>query len=96
MFMNQLLDYPFVALILGLKIYEFMIFIYILSSWVGGLPRNKFGFFIVDLMRPVMRIVRIVPHKIGIIDISPLYAIFLVEMIRNLVFLLYQNISMIK
>jgi len=64
------------------QIYEFILFIYIIASWFGGLPRNKFGYFITDLVKPILQFVKQVPHRFGIIDLSPIYAFVLINFLR--------------
>lgn len=70
---------------IAFDLYGFLLLVYIVSSWLGGLPRNSFGYFIRDILKPLLQIVRKIPHRIGPIDISVIYAIFALEIIRTVV-----------
>jgi YggT family protein len=69
-------------LLIGLSIYQFVIFISIIASWFGGLPKNQIGDFIRDIIRPIMEFVKRVPHHLGPLDLSPLYAFFLIDICK--------------
>ena len=84
-------QYIFEFLLWSLKLYQFLLLVFVFSSWVGGLPRNKIGFFVIDMVAPLLRFVKKIPHKFGMIDISPIYAILLVGFARSLVETLYLN-----
>lgn len=72
-------------LLIGLEIYQFLILLYVLSSWFGGLPKNRFGDFIRDLIAPIMNLAKRIPHHLGPIDLSPIYAFLLVGFAKILV-----------
>ena len=69
-------------LMIALRIYEYVLFLYILASWFGGLPKGTIGDFVRDLVRPILKICKQVPHTVGPVDISPIYAFILIGIIR--------------
>ncbi|MBT4936521.1 YggT family protein [Candidatus Peregrinibacteria bacterium] len=76
-------------LLIGLEIYQFLILLYVLSSWFGGLPKNRFGDFIRELIAPIMKLAKKIPHHIGPIDLSPIYAFLIVGFAKFLVISLF-------
>ena len=89
--MLELKTLIFDFLMIGLEIYQFLILLSVLASWFGGLPRNGFGDFIREMITPIMQLARKIPHKIGPIDISPIYAFFLVGFAKMLVIMAFQG-----
>jgi YggT family protein len=70
-----------------LRILNFAVFARVIFSWLPHFHRdhNRFFAFLYDITEPVFTIVKIIPHKIGMIDISPLYAFFLLQILMYLV-----------
>jgi uncharacterized protein YggT (Ycf19 family) len=68
----------------GLKIIQFLILIYVVASWFGGLPKNKIGHFIYELVIPVLKQFKKIPHIFSGIDVSPIYAFFALEICQFL------------
>ena len=67
-----------------LDLYMWVVIIRALLSWVRPDPRNPIVRFINGLVDPVAyRISRIVPTRIGMVDISPLILIALIWFARN-------------
>jgi YggT family protein len=65
----------------------YLIFARVILSWfsMGRAPSSgKISAFIRDVTEPFFRIVRMLPHKIGMIDLSPLIALFGVNIITYL------------
>ena len=64
-------------------IYSFMIIIYILMSWIPALQESKFGEILAKFVEPYLGIFRRFIPPIGMIDISPIVAIFLLNFIQQ-------------
>lgn len=64
-------------------IYSFMIIIYILMSWIPALQESKFGEILAKFVEPYLSIFRRFIPPIGMIDISPIVAIFLLSFIQQ-------------
>ncbi len=65
------------------NIYLFMIFIKIVSSWIPELAQTRFMHFISFFVDPYLNIFRSVIPPLGMIDISPIVAIFALQFIEN-------------
>jgi YggT family protein len=58
------------------------IFVRALLSWIPNLdPRNPFVMFIIQITEPVLAPVRAVVPRIGMIDLSPMIAIIVLQII---------------
>lgn len=73
-------------------IYSFMIIIYILMSWIPSLQESKFGEILAKFVEPYLGIFRRFIPPIGMIDISPIVAIFLLSFIQQGVLIVLQYI----
>ena len=73
-------------------IYQFTIFAYILMSWIPALQQSGFGEFIGKIVEPYLGIFRKFIPPIGMIDISPIIALFALNFIRNGLLIVIQNI----
>lgn len=63
-------------------IYQFMIFGYILMSWIPALQQSAIGEILGKLVEPYLSIFRKFIPPIGMIDISPIIALFALGYIR--------------
>lgn len=68
-----------------LKLYQLVILVRALLSWVSPDPRNPIVRFLVAVTEPVLTPLRrlIPPQKLGGIDLSPLLAILILEFVKN-------------
>ena len=60
----------------------------IIISWLSmgqRRPTGKFAYFLYDVTEPFLNIARKIPHRIGMIDISPIIAIFSIEILTSLI-----------
>ena len=73
-------------------IYQFMIFGYILMSWIPSLQQSAIGEFLGTLVEPYLGIFRKIIPPIGMIDISPIIALFALQYIKIGLFIVIQNI----
>jgi YggT family protein len=60
-----------------------MIFIRILSSWIPELAQTRFMHFISFFVDPYLNIFRSIIPPLGMIDISPIVAIFALQFIES-------------
>jgi uncharacterized protein YggT (Ycf19 family) len=65
------------------RAYYWLIFIYVLMSWVPPVRDSKFGSIISAIVEPYLSIFRKIIPPIGGIDLSPLLAIFLYNMLTK-------------
>ncbi|UTR10396.1 YggT family protein [Evansella sp. LMS18] len=64
-------------------IYYFMMFVYIISSWIPAMRESKFVQMIAQLVEPYLNIFRKIIPPLGMIDISPLIGIILFRFISD-------------
>lgn len=63
-------------LLLALEVYSYMIIVYILMSWFPNARESTLGQFLGSLVEPYLGPFRKLIPPLGIIDISPVVAIF--------------------
>lgn len=68
--------------------YYVLIFVRIILSWVRHNPYQPIFRFIYEITEPYLRIFRRIVPAIGVIDISPIVALFALQFIKMLVFYL--------
>jgi len=69
-----------------LDIYSLIIFVRIILSWVHPDPFNPVVRFIYSITDPLLNpIRRIIPPLGGMIDLSPLILVLLIELLKNLI-----------
>lgn len=75
---------------LVLQGYTLVIFVYILMSWVPGARDSQFGYFLSRITEPYLEQFRKIIPPIGMIDISPIVAIIVLQLAgRGLIELMY-------
>jgi len=77
------------------NIMSYAIFVRIILSWVnmGGMRKpGKFTYFIHDITEPILRLAKRLPHRIGMLDLSPFTAMLLINI---LVYVLAKLITLI-
>lgn len=79
------------SLLLNLfDLYQFAIIAYILMSWFPGARQSSIGQFIAAIVEPYLQTFRQIIPPIGMLDISPIVAIFVLNFARRgLVYLLF-------
>jgi len=83
-----------VLLISGaITIYSYALIIYILMSWLPGARESQFGEFLGRLCEPYLEQFRKFIPPIGMIDISPIAGILVLQMARYGVFELFRMIG---
>ncbi|MBU6145989.1 MAG: YggT family protein [Paenibacillaceae bacterium] len=69
---------------LAYNIYFFMIIVYILLSWLPNAQSSAIGQWIAKLVEPYLSIFRrFIPPIGGVIDLSPIVAIFCLYLIKS-------------
>ena len=88
------MDFITIQLILGnlVSIYRFMIFGYILMSWIPSVQQSSVGEILGKLVEPYLGIFRKIIPPIGMIDISPIIALFALHYIYLGLLIVIQNI----
>ncbi|GEP19705.1 YggT family protein [Pediococcus argentinicus] len=65
-----------------IQIYMFLIFIWILMSWLPGAYQSRFGQILTRICDPYMSQFRFIPPVMGI-DFSPILAILVLDLCMN-------------
>jgi len=77
---------------LAFTVYSFMLVAYVLLSWVPAAQSSAFGRFLERLCEPYLGLFRKIIPPIGMIDISPIVAIFMLNFIKNGLFIVLQKL----
>lgn len=67
----------------AIQIYSILLVIYILMSWVPSTRETKFGQFLAKITEPYLGFFRKFIPPLGMIDISPIAAIFALQFIEK-------------
>lgn len=73
---------------MAVTIYTYALFIYILMSWIPGARESSIGDFFARICEPYLEQFRKIIPPIGMIDISPIVAIFVLHLAKIGVFAL--------
>lgn len=66
--------------------YYYAIFAYILMSWVPQIRNTFIGEFLTAICEPFLKLFRKIIPPVGMLDISPIAAVFALGLIQRLVF----------
>lgn len=66
--------------------YYYAIFAYILMSWVPQIRNTFIGDFLTAICEPFLKLFRKIIPPVGMLDISPIAAVFALGLIQRLVF----------
>ena len=66
--------------------YYYAIFAYILMSWVPQIRNTFIGEFLTAICEPFLKLLRKIIPPVGMLDISPIAAVFALGLIQRLVF----------
>lgn len=83
----------FSILDLAIVIYSYALLIYILMSWFPGARESAFGNFLGGMCEPYLEQFRKFIPPLGMIDLSPLAAIFVLFLARSGLLALFQMIG---
>lgn len=67
----------------GLEIYSFALIIFIFMSWFPGSRETAIGRFLTNICEPFLEPFRKIIPPLGMIDLSPLVAIFVLFLARD-------------
>lgn len=81
--MAVLLYKLFQLIMYGINIYSILLVIYILMSWVPASRETKFGILLGKIAEPYLGFFRKFIPPFGMIDFSPLVALFALSLIRQ-------------
>ena len=73
-------------------VYSLMLIAYILMSWVPAAQNSAIGRMLAKVCEPYLGIFRKIIPPIGMIDISPIVAIFLLNYIQKGLFIVIEKI----
>ncbi|WP_010530463.1 YggT family protein [Lentibacillus jeotgali] len=76
--MQSLLSFLYLAL----ELYSFALIIYIFMSWFPGARESSFGVFLAKICEPYLEPFRRIIPPLGMIDLSPIVAIFVLYFAR--------------
>ncbi|MFH5810958.1 YggT family protein [Companilactobacillus sp. FL22-1] len=80
--------FPFIVS-LAFQVYEMIILIYCLMSFIPSLYNSGFGRFISAMVDPFLNLIRrVIPTTLGLFDFSPIIAIILIQLLQKAVFLI--------
>ncbi len=88
------MEFFFKYILLTLEIYKFLFIVYIISSWFWGLPKNKIGYFVTDVINPFLQLMKKLPHRFGLFDLSAIYAILALNFIHSFLVSIFNNINL--
>lgn len=74
----------------AITIYSYILIIYILMSWFPGARDSQFGYFLGRMCEPYLEQFRKIIPPIGMLDISPIAAIFVLHLARLGIFELFR------
>jgi YggT family protein len=72
------MDFILFFLVNLIRIVKYAILVRILMSWVGG-TKGRIGQIIYEITEPILKIFRNLLPKMGMIDLSPLIAFFVLD-----------------
>lgn len=68
---------------MGLQLYSFALIIYILMSWFPGARESSIGQLLTSISEPYLEQFRKFIPPLGMIDLSPIIAIFVLQLAKN-------------
>ncbi|MFD2044024.1 YggT family protein [Ornithinibacillus salinisoli] len=78
---------------MALRIYSFGLIIYIFMSWFPGARESAFGSFLAKICEPYLEPFRKIIPPLGMIDLSPLVGILVINLARPGLWELYRFIA---
>jgi YggT family protein len=78
-----------------IEIYSWALIIYILLSWVPNLRESKFGVMLGKICEPYLEQFRKIIPPLGMIDISPIVAIFVLRFAQTGLVSLFQMLGLV-
>ena len=84
-------EYLIVFLQVFFDLFNWAIFVYVFASLFTG-TGNRFYDFLADLTKPVLKLAKKITPNLGQLDLSPMIAMFSLELIKNLLVMLLKNL----
>lgn len=81
-------SFLFLVIDLATKLLSFSILIIVILSWFP-VRKNAFLVFLSEITAPFFLIAKRIPHRLGVFDLSPIWALLLVDLFRFILFSLY-------
>jgi YggT family protein len=78
---------------IAFQVYSFLLFGYILSSWIPQLRDSQIGYFLARMVEPYLQPFRHVIPNYGMIDLSPIVAYFALFLAKDGVIITLQFIG---
>lgn len=92
--MAEIITLVYRAIANGIQIYQILLVIYILMSWVPASRDTKFGQVLAKIAEPYLGFFRRFIPPLGMIDISPIVGLFALGLISKGVFEVYKMIML--
>ncbi|WP_057880125.1 YggT family protein [Companilactobacillus kimchiensis] len=72
------------------ELYEFIIFVYCLLSFIPSLNNSVFGRLVASVVDPFLNLIRRVLPIVstGILDFSPIVALILIQLLQKVIFMM--------
>lgn len=77
-----------------IQIYIFAVIIYVLMSWVPGARESRFGEFLGQIVEPYLEVFRRIIPPLGMIDISPIVAIIVLQFALQGLYVLFSMLGL--
>lgn len=84
-------SFLFLVIDLATKLLSFSILILVILSWFP-IRKNVFLTFLTDITAPFFLVAKRLPHRFGVFDLSPIWALLLVDLLRFILLMLYSMV----
>lgn len=65
-----------------IRVLKYAILARVLMSWIQPIPSGRIGIFLYNVTEPVLRIFRSILPRTGMIDLSPIIAFFVFDLVE--------------
>ncbi len=93
---NQLVQFLEMFIVIVRDLITFAILGRVIISWMAVSGKSyrggKFGRVLYDLTDPILAVARKIPHRIGMIDLSPIIVLFGVDLIARFLIIFLRNL----
>ncbi|WP_268871995.1 YggT family protein [Companilactobacillus mindensis] len=75
---------------MAVELYEFVIFVYCIMSFIPNLYNSAIGRFVVALVAPFLNLIRRVLPIVstGFLDFSPIVALIIIQLLQKVIYLI--------
>jgi YggT family protein len=92
--MAEIITLAYRGIVYAIQIYQILLVIYILMSWVPSTRETKFGQMLEKIAEPYLGFFRRFIPPLGMIDISPIVGLFALNLISRGVYKVYEMIML--